>query len=502
LIRAVPRPLASLIALCCCAAALVFAATASADSIWWSNYEADDLSSASLTGGAGVNIAPAPAVPEGPYGSVVDAATGKLYWANYDGNTISVSALDGSGAATLNTAGATVQQPAGVAIDPAAGKIYWANQGANKISWAALDGSGGGDLDTSGAEVNGPDSVAVYPAAGRFYWANYATNSIGYANLDGSGGGGEVPIPAADLDGPDAVAIDAAANTIYWTNNAGGSIGHASLSGLGAGLVTTAGGPAVQPTGVAVDPEAGRLYYADEGGSGLYSVPPAGGAVQPLVTGAADVSEASYPFIFKAPVRAGYLAPGVPSLARPGATLTCPAGAWAPDLPESFIFRAPQSFSYVWVHGGVVIAGATGPTLTAATEGSYTCEVIARNGAGTTDGGYGGFWEVRAEEEGPHRPLLQVRKLKRSPARGTVTILLTVSGPGTATLTGKEVVRRTVKASGAGVVKLKLATKGKARKRLMKTGKVKVAIKLGFRSTEGAETFISRAVTLAHRIRR
>lgn len=62
--------------------------------------------------------------------------------------------------------------------------------------------------------------------------------------------------------------------------------------------------------------------------------------------------------------------------------------------------------------------------------------------------------------------------------------------------------RRAVKASGAGVVEVKVVAKGRALRKLKKTGKVKVAIKLGFRTTEGSDIFVSRAITLSRKIRR
>jgi sugar lactone lactonase YvrE len=495
----VPRPLAPLLALCA-ALCLWFAASASAaDSVFWTSYEAGQISAAPLVGGSGLNISFAPLAPQGPLGSVADPATGKLYWADFGNNTIGVSNLDGSGSTTLNTAGATVSDPTSLAIDPAAGKLYWMNYNANKISWAALDGTGGGDLNTTGAPMSLPRGVAVYPAAGRIYWANSGVDSIAYANLDGSGGGGEIPLPAGDLEGPDAVAIDAASATIYWTNSANGTIGHASLDGLGAGLLSTAPVVVGSPTGVAIDAEAGRLYWADEGSGGIFSAALGGGDARRLDTGTAQVSKPSYPFLFKAPQPAGFAAPPALALVKQGATLTCAQGSWKADLPESLLFRAPQSFAYSWTLNGVPLAGATSPTLTAtAAEGTYSCQVTATNGAGSTTAG-GGSWGVPAEEPGPHRPLLQILKLKRAPKQGTATVFLTVSGPGAATLTGKQVVRRTVVSSGAGVVKVKVATKGKARKKLVRTGKVKVAIKLGFRATEGAKVFISRAITLSRK---
>jgi hypothetical protein len=484
-----------------CAFALIFAASASAaDSVWWTNYGTDAIATAPLTGGSGSALAFAPLAPSGPLGSAVDPATGKLYWSNFGNNTIAVSNLDGSGSTLLNTAGATVSNPTSLAIDRAAGRVYWMNGNANKVSWAAIDGSGGGDLLTTGAPMSIPEGVAVYPADGRIYWANSGVDSIAYANLDGSGGGA-VPVPSKDLENPSGVAIDAASATIYWTNNGNGTIGYASLNGIGGGLLPITGVTMSKPLGLAIDPEAGLVYWADQGGGGgIFSVALAGGSAQRLDTGSAAVSGPSFPFLFKAPQPVkGLAAPAFLPVVKQGGLMTCGSGSWEPDLPESLLFRAPQTLSYSWTLNSAPIPGATGQMLTATVpNGRYSCQVTATNGAGSTTTG-AGTWAVPSEEEGPHRPLLRILKLKRAPKSGTATVFLTVSGPGTATLRGTKVVPRTVKSSGSGVVKLKLATKGKARKRLVRTGHLKVPVTLGFRTTEGADTFISRAITLSRR---
>ena len=56
------------------------------------------------------------------------------------------------------------------------------------------------------------------------------------------------------------------------------------------------------PTGIAIDHEAGRLYWVDElEGGGVFSAALAGGDARQLDTGGAAVTEPSFPFLFKAP---------------------------------------------------------------------------------------------------------------------------------------------------------------------------------------------------------
>jgi hypothetical protein len=143
-----------------------------------------------------------------------------------------------------------------------------------KISFANLDGSGGGggDLNTTGATVNLMEGVALDPAAGKIYWANLGTNdpstqTISFANLDGSGGGGDLNTTGATVNHPDGVALDPAAGKIYWANGAGDKISFANLSGSGGGDLFTGVATVNVPAGVAVDRAAGRIYWANQDGN-------------------------------------------------------------------------------------------------------------------------------------------------------------------------------------------------------------------------------------------
>jgi hypothetical protein len=214
---------------------------------------------------------------------VAPAAHGsdRIYWSNFDIGKISYANLDGSGGGDLATGAATVDGPMGIAIDPAAGRIYWSNWGyknyiagrGTKISWANLDGSGGGDLDTGDATVEGPHGVAIDPVAGRIYWANYGPGSqgtgttISYANLDGSGGG-DLNTTGATVSGPRGVAVDPAAGKIYWANYGDGygtTISSANLDGSGGGDLMTVGATVEGPEGVALDPTANKIFWGNYG---------------------------------------------------------------------------------------------------------------------------------------------------------------------------------------------------------------------------------------------
>jgi hypothetical protein len=84
--------------------------------------------------------------------------------------------------------------------------------------------------------------------------------------------------------------------------------------------------------------------------------------------------------LLKTPVGAG--APAITGASEPGAALSCSSGSWAPDLLESFLYRAPQSFTFQWSLDGTDIAGADSSSLTASSPGEYRCRVTASNTAG------------------------------------------------------------------------------------------------------------------------
>ena len=100
-----------------------------------------------------------------------------------------------------------------------------------------------------------------------------------------------------------------------------------------------------------------------------------------------------------------------------------------------------------------------------------------------------------------------IRKLKRNLRNGTATLILDVPGPGKLTLSGKGVSpQRASRAagghslaraiSGAGTVKLRISSRGAARRKLMAIGKVTVTAKIAFTPQGGAPQRRSKRVKL------
>jgi DNA-binding beta-propeller fold protein YncE len=379
------------------AAALLLLAAAplarGADRVYWANGNNNTISYASLDGsGGGGQLNLSGTTPNRPRGVAIDAATRRLYWANEGDNTILYANLDGSGGGHLDVGTAPIVSPHAVAIDPTTRTIYWANDSGNPISYAKLDGSGGAALDTSGSTPDNPYGAAIDLAGGRIYWANRGIpampdthpSTISYANLDGSGGGGQLDVGTAPIFDAHGATIDPEAGRIYWANNMPSApIAYANLDGSGGAKLDVSGASPSGPVGMAIDPAAGLIYmgnlgtskitFADLHGSG------SGGTLD--ITGATS-SGSRFLALDRAPN--GISAPAISGESAVGSVLSCSQGAWASDLPGAFLYRAPEAFAYQWIRDDADIAGATAGLYTVFAPGDYRCRVTASNHVGDT----------------------------------------------------------------------------------------------------------------------
>jgi hypothetical protein len=179
--------------------------------------------------------------------------------------------------------------------------------------------------------------VTIDRASGRIFWTNL-DSTISYANIDGTGGGGQLNTSGGSQSGGIGMAIDPAVGQIYWGNLGNDTISYANLDGTGGGGVLN-------------------------------------------ITGASS-SNPRFVAMLRAP--SGIGAPQIAGGSTPESVLSCSGATWAPDLLESFLYRAPQSVAYQWTRDGAEVAGATDTSYTAYVAGDYRCRVTATNAAGST----------------------------------------------------------------------------------------------------------------------
>jgi DNA-binding beta-propeller fold protein YncE len=493
---------------------LASATAGAADQVLWASFVSDKISRANLDGSGGVqSVNTAGATANEPFGLAIDPVGGRVYWANHTGGKISWANLDGSGGGDVDTGTATVSAPSGVAVDVAARRLYWINNGVDKVSWANLDGPGAGDLSIGGAPIETPLGITVFPAAGRLYWTNYGflTGFISYANTDGSGGG-TLPITGVEMDTPAGVAVDAATGRLYWPSANKGVIYFTGLNGGPGAELDDRGLEIKGPYGIALDPEAGRAYLANTVGDSIMFVrlDGTGGASLPFEvdpgSGAGFATLLLDPRPRGAPGASGSLV--VPQTARrkggassskalrPTPTpprvaavdLTCTPGAWAGDLAEAFLYRAPLSTSIQWTRDGGEVPGATTATYRATEVGNYRCRETATNRAGS------------ASQLSPVVAFFKVGGVQRNRRKGTARLAVELPPNGSLAVAGRGIVARQVLLPGKRKVRIK--PKGRKKARLKATGKVSLKVRLTFTPTDGPPVSQTAPVMLKKKISR
>jgi len=369
--------------------ALVACPARAADRIYWCNTDIPmvgdniKIGFANLDGSGGGDL-PIPGTAQMILGIALDPAGGRIYF-TYADDTIRYMRFDGSGGDVVPVTGATLSAAEGLAIDHAARRIYWVNRIAGKVSFANLDTGSGGDLVTPGATVLQPKGVVVDPGTGRVYWTNAdiaaGQPGISFAKLDGSGGG-DLPLTGATLDQPIGLTIDPGAQRVYWGNAGGTKISVAGVDGTNASDLSVSGATVFEPIGMALDPVAGRIYWANYGVNKLSFANLDGSNGADVSVTNATVYRPGFVSLLDHPTGDG--PPDVTGEATVGSTLSCSDGSWAPDVPPSSFYRAPESLAFQWSRGGVDIGSATARTVVASAPGDYRCRVTATNAAGSS----------------------------------------------------------------------------------------------------------------------
>ncbi len=449
--------------------------------------------------GVGQYPGPGSAPVEHPLGVVLDSTTGTLYWVNFGNNrnycvgplaggqTISFAGAIGAG--TLNTAGATVSGPDGLSIDPVGRRLYWANDNGNSISSANLDGSGGRDLAITGATLKCPAGVAVDPVARRVYWSNYHGDAISYANLDGSGAR-DLTIHGVAVSQPWGLAIDSLHGKIYWANYGTNTIAYANLDGSDGAVLNTTGADVNGPWGLSIDPAEGKVYWANNLGASLAWAWSDGSGAGNVGVSGVTTDHPKQPMLVESP--SSVEAPQISGGSVVGSRLECSTGDWGADLPESFLFRAPSSFTYSWTRDGNTL-GSSANSIVASSTGDYSCQVTATNLVGS------------AAQSSPPFPVGPVASLSIASLRLSRSGVLTISaqlggGPGrvaafAALRRGRRaVLYGTAAASGSGTVGLTMIPSRRAVRLLLAGRRARLSVWLAFASVDGSVAQASRSV--------
>lgn len=351
------------------------------NSIYWSNEGDGDIRVGNL---AGFSSGPASTVPNlgseaGPCGIAIDPAAGKIYWTTFNGDQVKRADLDGTDIEVLFTIPG--ESLCGVALDPVQNIVYWGNFSADKISSGNADGF---TVDPTVTDVftgqDGVSGLAIDLAANRLYWTNQFGGQVR--------GGDLTSLVVDDLqtgqNNPLGVALDAANNIIYWASLGGGAVRSAPnvVNGAITDLYTLEGGP----SGIALDIAQGNIYWTNISGNQVRVGSPLGSGSVPAASlygppVSAAEPQAILPAILKIPL--GTQIPVIYGTTQVGQQLSCALSEWAPNLESALLFQAPQFFTWQWRLNGNIIPGATFQIFTPTSPGSYTCEAIATNFAGS-----------------------------------------------------------------------------------------------------------------------
>lgn len=410
----------------------------------WTNYWSRTIETTDISG-AGASFPyqyePSHQPPmQDPFGVAVDTARGEMYWPALGSSSISKGSIDGTQPAVFakqNYAG----QPRGLAIDPASQYLYWTNLNSGYITRMRTDGTG---FETIYMRSPGALAPVVDPPAGRIYWIDsiYGTPTIAYGSLDGSGPVSEISLAGCpgtiDLPFLGGLAVDPARGVAYLATSK--EVARISLDGTNCTyLAPTQGDPNADVWGLALDPDAGRLYWAKGNPTNTISslqLDPLG-VPTTVWTGAAGTFPVT-PIIIARPSGTVALASGG---SQAPSTLTCTA-TWAGDQLAGSRYRVPRgATTYAWSRDGSTIPGADAATIPADAAGSYQCMATASNYAGATT--------VRSPTVAITRPgptpapaqaTLSVRRTRLAPvARGTWRFVssVVVSGPGVIRVVGR-----------------------------------------------------------------
>jgi virginiamycin B lyase len=413
-----------------------------------------------------------------------------VYWANYGlamGTTLGRANLDGTG--VTQSFMSTPNSPTGVAVDDQ--HLYWTNAAVGTIGRANLDGTGANQFFVTTA--TNPIGVAVNDR--YVYWTD--GSRIGRANLDGSSPDQSFIDLSGAASGPTGVAVDG--QHIYWTT--AGAVGRANLSGENVDLHFVATGDS-NAYGVALDSQ--HLYWANLragtiGRANLDGSSPdpgfISGASAPFGVAADPLPEASATTVSCAPATVRLLAAAICT-----ATVTNSVGLNPPTGTVDFTASGAGSFDPP-ARCTLITLGAAQSTCeqSVAPTGADIDSITAAYGGDTFNTPSTGTALVRVlAAHGPGKPAnsFVLARPKLNKRNGTATLIATVPGPGALLLTGNGIKKLTKPASHPGPVQLTLAPQPKTSRRLGRTGRAKVTIRITYTPSGGDPNTKAKTLTL------
>lgn len=212
-----------------------------------------------------------------PAGLAVDIEGGRIYWADNHAGQIARAALNGANRTNLVS---TDRETVGLSLDLRRGKMYWADNHAGKIRRANLDGSGVEDAVSGISRIEYDDCLRLDDVNGRVYWAQTKAGgepaSIRRANLNGSDLR-DIVVDAGKVTG---IALDTNGGKLYWADKSDRVIRRANLDGSDARTIIT---NVYELTAIELDIAGRKLYWADRINRSIARASVDGSAVENLV---------------------------------------------------------------------------------------------------------------------------------------------------------------------------------------------------------------------------
>lgn len=241
-----------------------------AGGIYWTDRGASTLMTMRFDGTALHSLALSGAVTDpgtNLRGIAVDPSREELFWADNGRDQIHRARTDGSNSRVFVSLPGGNSFPADVRLDATRGLLYWCDQTQGVIQRASLDTTNVVDLITNAAP-SGPYFLDLEPTEGKLYWGDFSGGAIYRARLDGSARETLLTGNASTRG----VRLDPLRRQLYWLDRDRGRLLRCPLTAFDQGPITVED-PRVQvlytnldtPHGLALDANAGKLYWADTG---------------------------------------------------------------------------------------------------------------------------------------------------------------------------------------------------------------------------------------------